>query len=280
MVEQRKCYCDRALGSSVEDELQFDFEDEGSKRTSGPRDTLEQRDLKFAIRRSLFVTARDRQILNEVHRLCRERAELGTRATVVDVAERLSALGLPVRIRKTLGAKACDVCYAALRHEVITYKRGHKISSHPGRRLGPGGFEVDDVIIDVGFRESFELARPTQAYRELLEELPDVFLGPPECLQQIVGIMCEQAVKAFSASGLPLPPWRSKQTLLTKWFSSNTMEEEVPHFGTFPACANDCSSPENTFSWAKLSVGHSLSSCSSLSSSGRSSPTVVYGFEL
>ncbi|XP_074572145.1 uncharacterized protein LOC141828592 [Curcuma longa] len=78
----------------------------------------------------------------------------------------------------------------------------------------------DRLLVDAGFRSEFEVARPSKTYRAILQLLPQVFVGQPHRLQQIVAVASEAAQQSLKKNGLHVPPWRRHEYMRTKWFSA------------------------------------------------------------
>ncbi|KAJ7559341.1 hypothetical protein O6H91_04G080500 [Diphasiastrum complanatum] len=74
-------------------------------------------------------------------------------------------------------------------------------------------------IVDIEFRCQFEIARPTDQYTSILQELPMIYVGKPERLQQIVNLMSEAVKTSLRKRRMPLPPWRNTEYMKAKWFS-------------------------------------------------------------
>nr|GLL17509.1 uncharacterized protein LOC109190280 [Ipomoea trifida] len=77
------------------------------------------------------------------------------------------------------------------------------------------------VIVDTDFRSQFEVARPTEAYKELSSFLPCIFVGTEHRLQTIISLLCEAAKQSLKESGLHVPPWRKATYMQSKWLSQN-----------------------------------------------------------
>ncbi|WOL15264.1 hypothetical protein Cni_G24045 [Canna indica] len=100
-----------------------------------------------------------------------------------------------------------------------------------------GEYEYVDVVIDGGdrflldvdFRSEFEVARASRTYRAVLQQLPQVFVGRPDRLQQIVAVASEAARQSLKKKGLHVPPWRRAEYMKAKWLSpyqrTTAMEE-------------------------------------------------------
>ncbi|MED6182083.1 hypothetical protein PIB30_025320 [Stylosanthes scabra] len=78
------------------------------------------------------------------------------------------------------------------------------------------------VVVDVDFRSEFEIARPTKAYKAILQSVPYIFVGKCERLQSMVGIVSEAAKQSLKKKGMPVPPWRKVEYVRAKWLSPHT----------------------------------------------------------
>jgi len=85
------------------------------------------------------------------------------------------------------------------------------------------------LILDMDFRSQFELARPTQTYKELINTLPSVFIGTEERLDKIISLLCSAAKESFKEKGLHIPPWRKAKYMQSKWLSKNCKKVAVMH---------------------------------------------------
>ncbi|KAL9449643.1 hypothetical protein AB3S75_011544 [Citrus x aurantiifolia] len=77
------------------------------------------------------------------------------------------------------------------------------------------------LIVDMDFRSQFEVARPTRAYKELIDALPSIFVGTEKKLKEIVSLLCPACRKSLKETGLHIPPWRSASYMQSKWLSTN-----------------------------------------------------------
>eukprot|EP00775_Hariotina_reticulata_P003592 gene3592-3857_t len=82
----------------------------------------------------------------------------------------------------------------------------------------------EPLVVEPRFREQFAIAHPTHEYEALLQSVPPCFVGPAPHLEAVVKLLCEQMVVAFKSQGLPVPPWRSRQALLSKWSPTQLAE--------------------------------------------------------
>ncbi|XP_055831432.1 uncharacterized protein LOC129900473 isoform X2 [Solanum dulcamara] len=83
------------------------------------------------------------------------------------------------------------------------------------------GSERVRLIVDIDFRSQFELARPTQEYKELLNSLPSIFVGTEDKLNGIISLLCSAAKQSLKEKGLHVPPWRKASYMHSKWLSHN-----------------------------------------------------------
>ena len=51
----------------------------------------------------------------------------------------------------------------------------------------------------------------------LLQAVPPCFVGPVHRLETVVKLLCQEMTIAFKSQGLPVPPWRTRQAMLSKW---------------------------------------------------------------
>ena len=81
--------------------------------------------------------------------------------------------------------------------------------------------EPTRLVVDIDFRSQFELARPTPAYKQLTDTLPNIFVGTEDKLIKIISILCSAAKQSLKERGLHLPPWRTSSYMQSKWLSSS-----------------------------------------------------------
>ena len=75
------------------------------------------------------------------------------------------------------------------------------------------------LIVDTDFRSQFELARPTQYYKELTDSVPVIFVGTENKLCKIISLLCSAAKQSLREKGLHVPPWRTTRYMQSKWLS-------------------------------------------------------------
>ncbi|KAM7253106.1 hypothetical protein ACFE04_025724 [Oxalis oulophora] len=73
------------------------------------------------------------------------------------------------------------------------------------------------VIVDMDFNSQFELARPTEFYKELINTLPVIFVGSEDKLNKVISLLCSAAKQSFKENDLHFPPWRKSNYMQSKW---------------------------------------------------------------
>jgi uncharacterized protein (TIGR01615 family) len=126
----------------------------------------------------------------------------------------------------SLRAGGCDAA--------VCVSRWDKSPSHPAGEhayvdvLLPAASDrgaPERVLVDADFRSAFEVARPTKAYRALLQRLPAVFVGKEDRLRLLVAASADAARASLKKRGLHLPPWRKPEYMRAKWLSPYDREE-------------------------------------------------------
>ncbi|XP_028798135.1 uncharacterized protein LOC114753611 [Neltuma alba] len=87
---------------------------------------------------------------------------------------------------------------------------------------------TERLIVDIDFRSQFELARPTQYYREMIDSVPVIFVGNEDRLCKIISLLCTAAKQSLKQKGLHVPPWRTTSYMQSKWLSGSRKELENP----------------------------------------------------
>uniref|UniRef100_A0A0E0K940 DUF506 domain-containing protein n=1 Tax=Oryza punctata TaxID=4537 RepID=A0A0E0K940_ORYPU len=163
---------------------------------------------------------------------CASLRERNLLADVSTLVERHRAAG--ARKRDLLRLLA-DSLRAAGHDAAVCFSRWDKSSSHPKGEhayldvlLPPVSdrAERDRILVDVDFRSEFEVARPTKAYRAVLQRLPSVFVGKEDRLRLLVAAAADAARASLKKRGLHLPPWRKPEYMRAKWLSP--YERDVP----------------------------------------------------
>ncbi|CAD7696270.1 unnamed protein product [Ostreobium quekettii] len=126
-------------------------------------------------------------------------------ASVQDVAAHLSSAGHAVTIRRTGGGHSgtlhASQAFENLRHSYML------VHSPPAGSL----------IVEPAFRDQFAITNPTVQYERLLEVVPEWFVGWEDDLMAALELVCAEMRVAFRATDRPVPPWRRKKSMESKW---------------------------------------------------------------
>lgn len=76
------------------------------------------------------------------------------------------------------------------------------------------------VIIELGFRGEFEMARASEEYNQLINRLPEVFVGKIERLMSLIKILCSAAKKCMKLKKIHMGPWRKQRYMQAKWLKT------------------------------------------------------------
>eukprot|EP01018_Ginkgo_biloba_P006031 Gb_39164 [translate_table: standard] len=102
---------------------------------------------------------------------------------------------------------------------------------------------TDRIIIDIDFRSQLEIARPVAQYQAALNLLPTIFVGKPRKLKKILRIMCDAAKCSLQSKSMHIPPWRTFEYMLSKWFSTHertSISPQKSHASTVMPETNMC----------------------------------------
>jgi len=122
----------------------------------------------------------------------------------------LVSLGHTVRVRRCEPAEASDF----LRH-----LRHTSLIVCPSERL-EDALEVapsTEVVVDPSFRDQFRIPFECPLYEDILGHVPDTFVGSFDALGALVHLLTQLMATVMQKRGVPLPPWRKAQSLITKW---------------------------------------------------------------
>ncbi|KAG5531351.1 hypothetical protein RHGRI_026093 [Rhododendron griersonianum] len=79
-------------------------------------------------------------------------------------------------------------------------------------------------MIELNFRAEFEISRASEEYKLLIKNLPEVFVGKVERLQNLIKILCSAAKKCMKEKKMHMAPWRKHKYLQAKWLSAAACE--------------------------------------------------------
>jgi len=178
------------------------------------------------------LTISELRVQGLVH--CASLRERNLLADVSTLVERHRASGARKRDLLRLLAESLR---AAGHDAAVCLSRWDKSASHPAGEhayldvLLPAASERGErerVLVDVDFRSAFEVARPTKAYRAVLQRLPSVFVGRDDRLRLLVAAAADAARASLKKRGLHLPPWRKLEYMRAKWLSPYDREAPPP----------------------------------------------------
>jgi hypothetical protein len=71
--------------------------------------------------------------------------------------------------------------------------------------------------VECAFRSHFCIPCATKAYLAILERVPEIFVGTASHMLPLVEIVTHELARAFAENGITMPPWRSAQSVMSKW---------------------------------------------------------------
>ncbi|CAA2955377.1 Hypothetical predicted protein [Olea europaea subsp. europaea] len=194
---RNRCNCFNANGNnSSDDELDSFFDSTTNSSFNDPSDTLKSLvPCASVVERNLLA---DLSKIVEKNKTCKRKDDL--RKIVTDG---LVSLGYNASICKSKWEKSSSIPAGEYIYiDVIA--------------------EGERLIIDIDLRSEFEIARSTSSYKGILQSLPNIFVGKPDRLLQIVSIVSEAARQSLKKKGMHIAPWRRTEYMKSKWFSPYT----------------------------------------------------------
>ncbi|KAJ4965978.1 hypothetical protein NE237_017827 [Protea cynaroides] len=76
-------------------------------------------------------------------------------------------------------------------------------------------------VIELEFRAEFEMVKACDEYQELMNQLPESFVGKPEHLNAIVRVVCSAAKMSMKEMKIHMGPWRKRRFMQMKWSDPN-----------------------------------------------------------
>ncbi|GAX81007.1 hypothetical protein CEUSTIGMA_g8442.t1 [Chlamydomonas eustigma] len=146
-------------------------------------------------------------------------------APVETLASLLLGLGYQIQLRDGFEGSLQDTKQNFLkdlrghRYMICT---GYEPSAFGGGGDGDGGGAIlltEPLIVEPRFREQFVInfGLTNFTYQSLLLEVPTIFVGPLSQLESVVSILASEIKASFEGQSRPLPPWRTKRAILSKW---------------------------------------------------------------
>ena len=81
-------------------------------------------------------------------------------------------------------------------------------------------------VVEVEFRDQFEIAKPCKEYRKILADLPEFYIGKPDYLHAVVRIVCDAAKRSMKEKRIHIGPWRKTSFMLMKWSANPTISTQ------------------------------------------------------
>ncbi|CAH2067693.1 unnamed protein product [Thlaspi arvense] len=112
-------------------------------------------------------------------------------------------------------------------------------SDRDGDDVSNGMMMMKRVIIDLDFKSQFELAKQTEAYKNMTQMLPTIFVATEEKLKRVVSLVCGEMKKSMKEEGMPRPPWRTTRYMQAKWLPENRRRTSVSKRGSWSLFDDD-----------------------------------------
>ncbi|KDP45627.1 hypothetical protein JCGZ_17234 [Jatropha curcas] len=93
-------------------------------------------------------------------------------------------------------------------------------------------------LIELEFKDQFEIAKACDEYKKLIAQLPKYYIGKADYLNAIVGIICDSAKRSMKEKKIHMGPWRKRSFMQMKWSNSSSkglIDESRMHFSAAPA---------------------------------------------
>lgn len=124
-----------------------------------------------------------------------------------------TSTGYEVKLRAGTGvpADSSGACLRNLRHQFLV------VDSQTGGQ----------IIVDFSFKAQFQVGHSNAFFNNLLEHIPDLYVGPRGHLLQLVRMLSREVQKLYNQQGVPVPPWRQPGSLLSLWKPTKYQDTEV-----------------------------------------------------
>ncbi|MCD7472674.1 hypothetical protein HAX54_013975 [Datura stramonium] len=124
---------------------------------------------------------------------------------VVDSCRKCTKKEISKRLRNQ--GYNCFICKSKWKWSSIIPSGEHtymEVVQNPSSKQG----KTVKVIIEMNFREEFEMTRASEDYNRLVKQLPEVYVGKVERLQNLIKIMCRSSKKCMKEKKMHIAPWR------------------------------------------------------------------------
>jgi uncharacterized protein (TIGR01615 family) len=135
--------------------------------------------------------------------------------TLEGLAVELLSLGYLTQVRVSK-----DGDHSKLKHKFIVCVGFHDVHKEEPTKV------ATPILVEPKFREHFLVANTTQSYESLLQALPTIFVGTADRLEMVVSVLAHEMRLAFESQGRTLPPWRTKEAMMSKWAPSELAQLE------------------------------------------------------
>lgn len=182
------------------------------------------------------------QLLRDVKNMKRAILEEESSFDMVLLAARLSEVGYRLHLRSALGGGDGINAFHNLRNEFLIV-------------AGEGESEGIDFIVEVRFKEHFEIPYPTDRYAAIMQSTPEEVVTSAANLTPLVHLLSSELSIAFNAKELSLPPWRQAKSLLSKWLPSKSKDVDMstpsgsPRAGSPSVCCGMSSASPGSQGW-------------------------------
>jgi len=191
---------------SLQFNMEFEEDSQGSCVVDEARLKLAIEQLRRMMKCSSATESEVKQVITDVREAAsQQQAAVSCSA----VAKALEERGFGVCVRTALGGGDGLDCLHNLRHHFLIVK--------PPRGLQGKPVAGATFIVDINFREQFQVAHATPHYRELIDQMDIEFIGAEPKLRAVIQMLCEEMARAYREQDISLPPWRQTSSMLSKW---------------------------------------------------------------
>ncbi|KAL8031480.1 hypothetical protein ABFX02_13G028000 [Erythranthe guttata] len=136
---------------------------------------------------------------------------------------RMAAVGCRSCIMKEVSVQLrvsgfdCVVCHSNWKSSKKIPAGQHTYLEVTERKPGSSQKREKKVIIELNFRDEYEMARASDEYKKLVAKLPEIFVAKSERLTDLVNILCTCSKKCMKEKKMYLAPWRKHEYMQAKW---------------------------------------------------------------
>uniref|UniRef100_A0A803NMI5 Uncharacterized protein n=2 Tax=Cannabis sativa TaxID=3483 RepID=A0A803NMI5_CANSA len=110
-----------------------------------------------------------------------------------------------------------SLCSSKWRHTKKHPQGCHEYIEVIGNKTISSQSKQISYVVEVEFRDQFEIAKPCEEYKKLLSLLPEYYIGKIDCLNAVVRIICDSAKRSMKEKKIHMGPWRQTSFMLMKW---------------------------------------------------------------